>query len=344
MSHEPESRQEASRNAAVLGLERELRERLGADDDLFGLIQGDLIDAVWICEPEDPELCWISDGFWRILGLDPAESATLSPLWRDLVHPDDLATVEANFAARRRDPATPYDHMARYRRKHGGWAWIRSRGRLVEAQGDRAARLIGAHMDVTAMVEIRRRLERAESAALQSENRLRSAIEAIPDGFVLYDADDRMVLCNQRYRELYAESAHAMRPGARFEDVIRAGLAAGQYPEAAGREDAWLEERLARHRLTESSVEQQLPGERYLKIEERRTPLGDTVGFRVDITELKRQQRRLEDYAHSLEAARSEIERRACHDDLTGLATPRSLSAKASRRWARCSSIRRRFA
>ena len=67
-------------------------------------------------------------------------------------------------------------------------------------------------------------------------------------------------------------------------------LARGQFPEAAGREEEWVRERMARHALPQSSHEQQLPGDRWLRIEERRTADGGSIGVRIDITDLKRRE------------------------------------------------------
>lgn len=99
--------------------------------------------------------------------------------------------------------------------------------------------------------------------------------------------NDRYVLWNRRYEQLYAESGDKIVKGMRFEDTLRAGLERGQYPEAAGREEDWLAERLARHAEAKSTHEQRLPGNRWLRIEERRTADGGSVGIRVDITDLK---------------------------------------------------------
>ncbi|ARC90257.1 response regulator [Rhodovulum sp. MB263] len=133
--------------------------------------------------------------------------------------------------------------------------------------------------------------------------RMWAAVEAIPDAFVLYDAEDRLVMCNDRYREFYAESAPAMVPGARFEDILRHGLAHGQYTDAVGREEEWLAERLAKHREAKAPVEQRLADGRWLRILEQRTPDGGIVGLRVDISEQKRQQEALEHARVAAEAA-----------------------------------------
>ena len=122
---------------------------------------------------------------------------------------------------------------------------------------------------------------------------------------MLYDRDDRLVLCNQRYKEIYAETAELLIPGNSFADIIRFGVENGQYPAAIGNEEAFIAERLARHRETDGAIEQELPNDRWLRIEERRTREGGYVGFRVDITQLKRQQR--------------ELTRLAWSDSLTGV-------------------------
>ncbi|GAA0297622.1 hybrid sensor histidine kinase/response regulator [Rhodovulum strictum] len=133
--------------------------------------------------------------------------------------------------------------------------------------------------------------------------RMWAAVEAIPDGFVLYDHDDRLVMCNDRYRDFYADSAPIMKPGNSFEEILRYGLGNGQYPEALGREEDWLTERMNRHQRPEGMIEQRLPDGRWLRILEERTPDGGLVGLRVDITEQKRQQMALDRARVAAEAA-----------------------------------------
>ncbi len=147
-----------------------------------------------------------------------------------------------------------------------------------------------------------------------THQRLRDAIETIHDGFVLYDSDDRLVLCNQRYLEIYAESAPAITPGNSFEQILRYGIEHGQYPEAAGREQAWLAERIARHQGGadyEATFEQQLSDGRWVQIKERRSDNGDIVGIRSDISALKRAEAELrrseERWQFALEGARDGV-------------------------------------
>ena len=133
----------------------------------------------------------------------------------------------------------------------------------------------------------------AETKAKEAETRLVEAIEALPDGFVLYDAEDRLVLCNEHYREIYRTSSDLIVPGTTFEEIVRKGAERGQYSEAIDDVDAWVAKRLAAHRNPGASVEQKLDDGRWLRIIERRTESGFTVGFRVDITALKEREQAL---------------------------------------------------
>lgn len=148
-------------------------------------------------------------------------------------------------------------------------------------------------------------------AAAQANDTMHIAIDALPDGFVLYDADDKLVVCNQRYKELYHLSAPVIRPGASFKEILEYGMKRGQYAEAIGREDSWLAERLAAHQSADTEVEQALSNGRWLQIVERKTSDGGRVGLRVDITKIKQQQQTLDHLTRT--------------DDLTGLLNRRGL-------------------
>jgi two-component system, sensor histidine kinase and response regulator len=130
--------------------------------------------------------------------------------------------------------------------------------------------------------------KRAAAEIARSAAVLRGAIDTVDEAFVLYDPEDRLVVCNEKYRSLYATSAPAIVPGARFEDVIRYGAERGQYRDAIGRVDEWVAERMVRHRTSSHSSIQTLDDGRVLRVIERRMADGHTVGFRVDISDLVR--------------------------------------------------------
>lgn len=155
------------------------------------------------------------------------------------------------------------------------------------------------------MVDQRARDGDMVSLALDITEQMRiwAAIEAIPDGFVLFDREERLLTCNQRYRDIYSASAPAIVPGAKFEDILRYGLDHGQHLDAMGREAAWLPERLFQHRHPGAPVEQQLADGRWIRAQDHATPDGGRVGLRVDITHLKAQQVALEAARLAAEAA-----------------------------------------
>jgi adenylate cyclase len=134
----------------------------------------------------------------------------------------------------------------------------------------------------------------------KARQRLIDAIESINEGFALYDADDRLILCNSRYEELlYPGTDVPMTPGTSFETVIRRAAELGLIQEAKGRVDTWVAERLARHKIPITSEIQHRDGDRWIQVSERRIAGGGTVAIYTDITEIKR-------HAAQLELARDE--------------------------------------
>lgn len=134
----------------------------------------------------------------------------------------------------------------------------------------------------------------AEKDAEIARRTLEASIDALPHGFVLYDREDRLVICNEQYRRFYPLSAHSMRPGAQFQEILQTGLDAGEYLDALGREAAWLAERLRDHRVLDKTVFQNLSNGRRLQIIERITPDGGRVGLRMDISDLVESRERAE--------------------------------------------------
>ena len=157
----------------------------------------------------------------------------------------------------------------------------RPNGMALEVRG---APLVGGGF-VTTYTDVSART-RAEADAQRSGGLLRGAIDAIDEGFVLFDPEDRLVLCNDRYREIFAEVADLLVPGASFEDVARAGALRGQHPAAQGRVEDWVAERMQAYRQAAGTFVQRLASGRTLRNIERRLPDGHTVGFRIDITDL----------------------------------------------------------
>ena len=137
---------------------------------------------------------------------------------------------------------------------------------------------------------MRAEAEAAVADARKSHERLREAIDILPQGIVFLDADGRYILWNKKYSEIYSRSSDLFKPGARLQDTIRIGVERGDYPEAVGREEEWIAERLAKLYQPGGRHEQLLADGRCILIEERLTEDGGIIGLRVDITELKQRE------------------------------------------------------
>jgi signal transduction histidine kinase/DNA-binding NarL/FixJ family response regulator/HPt (histidine-containing phosphotransfer) domain-containing protein len=190
----------------------------------------------------------------------------------------------AVFAAARPTLYREVHVVASYEADDAFAAWTLDRRRLFGVASGIAALLLLLALALNTALRQREKIdaERARARAV-----LESAIETMPDGFVMFDADDRLVICNQRYRDLYAVSAPFIVPGALFEDIIREGARLGQYPQAGADHERFVASICAWHRNNQPSMERLLPDGRWILVTERRTPDGGTVGIRTDITALK---------------------------------------------------------
>ena len=145
-------------------------------------------------------------------------------------------------------------------------------------------------VEIGELVRQRAQAEAAIAEARKSNARLREAIDILPQGIVFLDPEGRYTLWNRKYSEIYKRSSDLFERGARLEDTIRIGVARGDYPEAAGREEEWIAERLQKMYQPGERHEQVLADGRVVLIEERLTSDGGIVGLRVDITELKQRE------------------------------------------------------
>ncbi|MEE8247818.1 MAG: PAS domain S-box protein, partial [Alphaproteobacteria bacterium] len=143
----------------------------------------------------------------------------------------------------------------------------------------------GVASDETAEVQARAR-------AAEAEARLVEALDGISDGFALYDADDRLVLRNEKYI-VGPEISSLAQPGTRFEIIFRAMVEAGYFPDAVGLEEKFIRERLDYHRDPRGVREQRTRDDHWVHVVERKTREGGTLTLITDITELKLREREL---------------------------------------------------
>jgi PAS domain S-box-containing protein len=150
----------------------------------------------------------------------------------------------------------------------------------------------GRELAVVSMVDLTERKAR-EAELRQARETLEDAIESLAEGFVLWDADSRLVMCNQRYKDFNYLSADMLVPGVRWEDFMRAGAERGQYVDAIGRVEEYVRERKKMRAALVSHYEFQQSDDRWLTGSVRRTRQGGLVVIRVDATERKRMEQAL---------------------------------------------------
>jgi signal transduction histidine kinase/DNA-binding response OmpR family regulator len=156
--------------------------------------------------------------------------------------------------------------------------------------------------------------KRAEAALRESQARaarahriLNDAIESITEGFALFDSEDRLVLCNNRYRDLlYPGMQDMVKPGSTFEEVLRNAVKKGLIHDAADNTEEWIAARLERHRNPAGPHMQQRNSGFWLHINERKTSDGGIVATYADVTQLKLREKELaEAHDRAMEASRA---------------------------------------
>src|SRR3954466_6293279 len=272
---------------AFLWQSRLMRETANIEDTVRSRIDTALNRGrcgLWDWDLASGRVFW-SQSMFDILGLPPHNKLLGFGEISGFVHPDDVQLYE--IATQIADTgSTSVDRVFRMRHASGNWVWLRARCELVRQPGEAHPHLIGIAVDIT---EQRRLAEESATA----EMRLSDAIEAISEAFVVWDEDNRLVLCNSKFQSLHGLTDEAVAPGTPYEDIS----AAGSKPIV--RMQLSAEGRAVPGART---FEAQLDDGRWLQISERRTKDGGFVSVGTNITELKRHEEKLIDSERRLKA------------------------------------------
>ncbi len=246
--------------------------------------------GLWDWDLASGRIFW-SQSMFAILGLPARNDLLAFGDVNKLVHPQD-ADLYA-LAAELADHGTKsIDRAFRMRHARGDWVWLRVRCEVVGQPHDAAGtHLIGIAVDITEQKSL---VERTVAADL----RLRDAIETIPEAFVLWDAENRLVLCNSNFQALHNLSDAAIAAGTSYEAVL-----------AAGRQHivrTIMNER-GSSVLGARTFEAQLDDDRWLQISERRTKDGGYVSVGTDVTAIKRHEEKLIESERRLMATISDL-------------------------------------
>jgi two-component system cell cycle sensor histidine kinase PleC len=235
-----------------------------------------------------------SRSMYELLGMPtPLEFLSFGDLQK-MVHPDDddLATI-AKLAADGQHQSL--DHEFRIRNAAGEWIWLRARAELVQDSPTAGRHLVGIAVDISEQKNF------AETSVL-ADQRLREAIEAISEAFVLWDSSNRLILCNSKYQRLHNLPPESMRPGAPYAELAAKGAAPIVDSEILLNAKA-----PGQHDHPARTYEARLTDGRWLQVNERRTKDGGFVSVGTDITTLKRHEEQLMDSERRLLTTVSEL-------------------------------------
>jgi len=247
--------------------------------------------GLWDWDLSRGRIFW-SQSMFTMLGLDSRHDLLTFGEVNALVNSDDIDL----FAIADQMIAGEIGHIDQtFRMKHtdGHWIWLRVRCELSQGASDAGLHLIGIAVDITEQKSLAER-------TIEADLRLRDAIETIPEAFVLWDASNRLVLCNSHFQRLHKLPDSAVIPGTSYETVIEVG----SMPEV-------------RTRLHETTImtpgartfEAQLDDSSWLHISERRTKDGGYVSVGTDITRIKEHEQKLVDNDLRLRATVIDLQR-----------------------------------
>lgn len=233
---------------------------------------------------------WVNPAFEAVSGwtLDEVRGHTPeSVLHCELTNPDTVARIDEAMRAQR-----SIDAEILNRSRSGKIFWLKLK---IQPRFDKKERLLGfisVATDVTDLIDARSAASAAEQRAEASRKQLASAVEALNDGFILFDADDRLVLTNSRYRATYPQTAPVMTEGTSFQDILRHGVECGDFNLTPGEEKRLVALR-KKGRFVDSQVRRFEDG-RVLRIHDNPTADGGRVALCSDITDLTLAQKKLQ--------------------------------------------------
>ena len=240
----------------------------------------------------NPLPLWLTDTYSGVvLYHSPAAAELLGYTWpvtehyqsaRSFASPEEREAVTNELIEKGRLDG----RVSRLKKADGTEFWGAISSRLARI-GDRTYS-IGTVVDLTDQLEKEAQLREAREI-------LQDAVESLTEGFALYDAEDRLVMCNQRYRDFNFMSADVLTPGTPWLDFIRTGAERGQYVGAEGRVEEWLEERKRLRRKFSTDLEFQQSDGRWFQFSNQPTRQGGIVVTRSDVTNRKEMERALRD-------------------------------------------------
>jgi PAS domain S-box-containing protein len=182
-----------------------------------------------------------------------------------------------------------FQHRAKQQIESGPWElelengqWIMVHDQILPDGG-----VVSIQSDISAQKQISLELESASNLSAAAEANLRHAIDTMTEGFVYYDADERLVICNSQFRDLYGYSQEEAMPGVSAFDLFELDRKRGSVAVSEFADHEFANRRRKTRKSGEGYFELQLADGRWLQIRERLTDEGGVVSVQADITSRK---------------------------------------------------------
>lgn len=276
---------EAALRADKERLELEIAERKRVEQALTqtearwcGAVKG-LQEAFALYGPDDKLIYWNAE--WARLHVKAAAIIRVGMPYEDLVrvHMDSGFVPEAvgreedflkERIAHRKNP------KGEILREYADGTWF-----LIKESRTEDGGYVVTNTDIT-------QLKKTETRLIASEERLRQIVDALQEGFALYDSEDRLAMWNEKWLEIHRDVADIISVGLTFEDLNKVMIARNSVPEAEGREQDFIKDRIALHQNPGEPIMRELRDGHWYIIREVPTPDGGIFSIQVDITDVKR--------------------------------------------------------
>ncbi|MCB2099516.1 MAG: PAS-domain containing protein [Rhodobacterales bacterium] len=242
----------------------------------------------WFWETDDRHrLVYVSESFTDFAGVPSHQIIglrldNLAARWGVPAEQRDRPKWDAQRAGMDRNEAFR-DLDLRWRHPGGDPRSFKISGRPVFDSAGRFRGYRGTARDRTSQVL-------AEDGRIRAEVRLVRAIEAVPAGFALYDADDRLVICNDEYRRIYACLSDLLRPGASCLNLIDTLAERGLIAGSAGAVEAWRRHRRNRRQMPDHRAAYEFTDGRWIEVSDYGLDDGSQIMIVQDVTDARRAQ------------------------------------------------------
>jgi PAS domain S-box-containing protein len=242
-------------------------------EDLFGFLIKHHPLPVWMNDASSGAVIYQSDAAERLFGWDDEGERKI--LADQFVNPDQYVEISQELMRN----GVVENCEAQLRGKNGRKFWANGNLSVVEFQGRRV--VLAGIADVT-------KQRKRDGEVMLARELLSNAVESLSEGFALYDEDHRLVMCNRSYREMNGTVADLIKPGMKWTDLLIQSVRRGAYPDAIGREDEWIEERISNRTTLRGRYEANLGNGTWHIVSIHPTDLGGFVVTRADISERKK--------------------------------------------------------